>query len=225
MLLKHVLLIAVCILFVCTFCLDNPNTAISGTADKFMRSTSNTSVTLSNPEIYDQALGEDFTLEIWFRKAVGPGEYRPLIAKHLQNLKQAMHIDNGMCEFHVEVQYNDALNFFSGCGSYMNYGYYVAVNQPTFYPSLKKYTVHQDRWTHVAVTVEWKQEKTGLETGIAKIYADGILVDAALWGASSPKCNGKRRVRNPGVPITLGYFDNQEGILKFWIGFFFTFLF
>lgn len=194
---------------------QNPNTGISGTSDYYLRFSPETKqqvVSLSNPEIYDK-MGEDLTIELWFRKTVGPGDYRPMVNKHPQN-----NIDNGLCEYLIEVQYNDGLNFFSGCGSFVNYGYYTAVDQRGVYPNLRKYIVKKDRWTHVAASVDWRQDVLGIPTGIAKVYADGILVDASLWGASSPYCNGRKRIRQPGVPVRLGYFDNQDPGFQYWVG-------
>jgi len=197
----------------------NPNTAMSGASDYYIHFSDQTegAVVLSNPEIYD-AIGEDFTLEIWVRKTTGSGCYRPIIAKHPQTPGTITNNDNGLCEYLLEVQYNDAVNFLSGCGSYVKYGYYVAVDQIYNYPELHAYIIQQNRWTHLAVSVDWRQDVTGIPTGVAKVYADGVLVDAALWAASSPSCNGKKRLRQPGVPIRLGYFDNQDPGFQYWVG-------
>ena len=195
----------------------NPNTAQSGVKDyyiNFKETDIDRPVILSNTEKYDE-MGEDFTIEVWIRKAVGQGEYRPIISKHKSSSTAD---DNGFCEFLLEVQWNDALNFFTGCGSYVNYGYYVAVSQDRNYPALNTYKVIQDRWTHVAVTVDWLEDKLGVPTGIAKIYADGVLVDAGYWAQQSPVCVGRKRIRQPNVPVRLGYYFNQENITQFFVG-------
>jgi len=204
---------------VCVLSYTNPNTAISGASGNYalLAETTIGDAYLSNTEVYD-ALGESFSIEVWIRKTIGPGDYRPIISKHPNTPGNITNIDNGQTEFLLEIQYNDALNFFSGCGSYVNYGYYVAVDQIMNYPELHKYIVQENRWTHVAVTVDWRQDIINIPTGIVKIYADAILVDAALWAASSPICNGRRRIRQPGWPVRLGYFDNQDPGFQYYVG-------
>jgi len=196
----------------------NPNTAVSGAGNYYASFTPETlGVELSDVDVYDQ-MGEDFTIELWFRKTCGAGEYRPLVAKHPQDPNQSMNVPNGQLEYLLEVQYNNAINFFTGCGGFSDYGYFVSVNQPNFFPSKRSYTVVQNRWTHVAVSVNWKEDEIGIPTGVATLYIDGIIVDSSMWASLSPTCFGKRRLRAVGYPVRLGFYDNQDPGVQTWCG-------